>query len=62
VDSIESNASKNSSIVAYVFVAAVMFLQSRCLATIENIHTNTQIDGRFVKYTAEMVSIAVIAS
>jgi hypothetical protein len=32
-DLIEKDTSNNSSIVACVFVAAVMFLQSRCLAT-----------------------------
>jgi hypothetical protein len=33
-DLIENDASNNSSIFACVFVAAVKFLQNRCLATI----------------------------
>jgi hypothetical protein len=33
-DHVENDASNNSSIVAYVFVAAVTFPPSRCLATI----------------------------
>jgi hypothetical protein len=40
-DCIENDASNNSPIVACVFVAAVMFLLSRCLATIGGIHIQT---------------------
>jgi hypothetical protein len=43
---IENNASNNSSIVVCVFVAAVTFLSSRCLVTIRDTHTGTQIDER----------------
>jgi hypothetical protein len=38
---IENNASSNSSVVASVFVAVLMFLPSRCLATIVRIHIHT---------------------
>jgi hypothetical protein len=39
----ENDASKNSSIVACVFVTAVTILPSRCLATIgEDMHTHKQ--------------------
>jgi hypothetical protein len=41
-DRIENDASSSSSIVAIVLVAAVMFLPSRCLATIEDTHTDTK--------------------
>jgi hypothetical protein len=54
---IENDSSNNSSIVACVFVTAVTFLPSRCLATIGGFlrsrciatigtHTHTQTDGR----------------
>jgi hypothetical protein len=35
MDRMEDDVSNNSSIAAYVFVAAVTFLPSRCLAKIE---------------------------
>jgi hypothetical protein len=38
---IENDASNNSSIVACVFVTAVTFLPSRCLATIGGFFTHT---------------------
>jgi hypothetical protein len=38
-DHIKNDASKNSSIVAYVFVTAETFLPSRCLATIKGFFT-----------------------
>jgi hypothetical protein len=41
MDHLEYDASKYASILAGVFIAAVMFLLSRCVATID---TNT--DGR----------------
>jgi hypothetical protein len=44
-DSIENDASNNSSTVGCVFVAAVMFAQSRCPATIGAIHTDTKTLG-----------------
>jgi hypothetical protein len=47
----------NNSIVAYVFVAAVTFLPSRCLG---NAHRDTETDGRFKKYPAEIGSGAMI--
>jgi hypothetical protein len=46
---IENDASNNSSIVACVFVTAVTFLPSRCLATIRRYtyrHTDIETDGR----------------
>jgi hypothetical protein len=46
-DRTENDASNNSFIVAYVFVATVMFLPSRCLVTIA-----TQTDGRDVWSTS----------
>jgi hypothetical protein len=45
-DRTENDVYNNSSIVAYVFVAAVTFLLSRCLATIEGIHIDTRTDRR----------------
>jgi hypothetical protein len=42
-DRIEDDVSNSSSIVACVFVAAVTFLPSRCLATIRGIHIYTHI-------------------
>jgi hypothetical protein len=39
---IENDASNNFSIVSCVFVTAVTFLPSRCLATIGGIHTHRQ--------------------
>jgi hypothetical protein len=45
-DHIENDVSNNCSIVACVFVAALMFLQSRCLATTGETHTDTQTDGK----------------
>jgi hypothetical protein len=59
-DRIENDVSNNSSIAACVFITALTFLLSRCLATIReflpipavtyqrhgNTHTDTQIDGR----------------
>jgi hypothetical protein len=44
-DRTENDASDNS-IVAFVFVAAVTFLQSRYLATIGNTHIEKQTDGK----------------
>jgi hypothetical protein len=38
-DRIENDASNNSSIVAYVYVAAVTFLSNRCLAAYTYRHT-----------------------
>jgi hypothetical protein len=45
MDHIEINTSNISFIVAYVFVAMVTFLPSRCLAKIGG-YTYTQTDGR----------------
>jgi hypothetical protein len=42
MDRIENYANKTSSIVACVFVAAVTFLPSRYLATVEEIYLQTQ--------------------
>jgi hypothetical protein len=42
----KTDASNNSSIVAYVFVAPVTILPSRYLATIGDTHIDTQTDGR----------------
>jgi hypothetical protein len=39
------NVSSNNSIVASIFIAAVTFLPSRCLATIEDTYTDTLTDG-----------------
>jgi hypothetical protein len=44
-DNTESELSNNSPIVACVFVVAVTFLLSRCLATAGDTQTDTQIDG-----------------
>jgi hypothetical protein len=56
----ESDTSNHPSIVACVFVAAVKLLPIRCLATIEDKHTDTQTNGRNVmKYTVEMGSGAM---
>jgi hypothetical protein len=41
MDSIENDTSNNYSIVAYVFVAAVTFLPSRCLTTIGGVYIQT---------------------
>jgi hypothetical protein len=38
----ENDASKKSSIIECVFVIAIMFLLSRCLATIGRIYRHTQ--------------------
>jgi hypothetical protein len=46
MDRIENDASNNYSTFACVFVAAVTFSLSRCLATIGDTHTDTQTDGR----------------
>jgi hypothetical protein len=40
-DRIENDASNSSSIVACVFLAAVTFLPSRCIATIGGVHIQT---------------------
>jgi hypothetical protein len=51
------NASNNSSIVACVFIATVMFLLRRCLATIRDTHTDTQDRwDEFMKYTNKIGS------
>jgi uncharacterized membrane protein YozB (DUF420 family) len=50
MDRIENNTSNNSSIVACVFVAAVTFLPSRCLARKEG----------FMKYAVQICSRAMI--
>jgi hypothetical protein len=42
------NSSNNSSIVAYVFIAAITFLLSRRLATIGDTHIN-RLDGEIYK-------------
>jgi hypothetical protein len=42
---IENDVSNNSYIAACVFITAVKFLPSRCLATIRGIHIQTQTDG-----------------
>jgi hypothetical protein len=44
MDRIENDAFNNYSIVARVFVAAVMFLIIRCVATIGDTHADTQTD------------------
>jgi hypothetical protein len=46
MDRIENATSKDSSTVACVLVAVVIFLWNRCLETIEDTHTDTQTDGR----------------
>jgi hypothetical protein len=46
MDIIENDASNNYSIVARVFVAAVTFSPSRCLATIGDKHIDTKADRR----------------
>jgi hypothetical protein len=46
MDRMGKDAAKNSSTVAYVFVAAVGFLTSRCLATVGDTHIDTKTDGR----------------
>jgi hypothetical protein len=43
---IKNDAPNNLFIVACVFVTAVTFLPSRCLATIGDTYTDTQTDGR----------------
>jgi hypothetical protein len=61
MDCIENDMSNNSSIVFCVFVAAVTFLQSCCLATIgEYIYRHRDWWEGFMKYTIEMGSVAMI--
>jgi hypothetical protein len=61
MDRIESDASNNFTIVACVFVAAVMFLPNRCLATIgEYTYKHTDWREGFMKYAVEMGSGAII--
>jgi hypothetical protein len=57
----EIDSSNNSSTVACVFVAAVTFLQSRCLATIgEYTYRHTDRWKVFMKYSVEIGSGAMI--
>jgi hypothetical protein len=58
-DSIEKYSSKNSSILAYAFVAAVTFLPSCCLATIGGYRHADWWVG-FMKYVIEMGSCPMI--
>jgi hypothetical protein len=55
----ENYSSKLSSTSSRVFVAAITFLPSRCLAKMKDIYTDTQTDG-FMKYAVEMSSGAMI--
>jgi hypothetical protein len=48
VENIENDASNNSSIVAYIFVTAVTFLSSLCLATIRGIHRHIHTDSSVI--------------
>jgi hypothetical protein len=50
-DRIENDSSKSSPIFTCVFVAAVKFLPSRCLATVGYKRTDTQTHGRDVRST-----------
>lgn len=58
-DSIEEDASNNSSIVSCVFFARVMFLYSRCLATM-GVHIQTNWWEGLCKYAAETDSGTII--
>jgi hypothetical protein len=60
MDRIESDSSNNSSIVARIFVAAVKFLPSRCLATVGDTYINRLIGGIY-EHAIEMGSGAMIA-
>jgi hypothetical protein len=60
MDHIENDVSNNSSIVACVFVTAITFLPSHCLATIRGYsyrHTD-RLEG-FLNYAIQMGSGAV---
>jgi hypothetical protein len=57
--SIEKDTSNNSSIVVCVFIAAVRFSQSRCLAKMGG-YTYRHTDWGFMTYAFEMGSGAVI--
>jgi hypothetical protein len=61
MDCIENDASNNSSIVACVFVATVMFLRSRCLEKVKG-YSYRHIDRweGFAKYAVEMGPGAMI--
>jgi hypothetical protein len=57
----ENHASNNSSIGAYVFVAALRFLLSRCLAKIGGyVYRVTDRWEEFMKYAIEIGSDAMI--
>jgi hypothetical protein len=43
---IENDAFNISSVGAYIFVVAVTFLPSLCIATMGDTHIDTQTDGR----------------
>jgi hypothetical protein len=61
MDRIENDASNISSIVACVFVAAVTFLPSRCLATIGGYtYGHTYWGEGFMKYAIDICSVAMM--
>jgi hypothetical protein len=59
MDCTEKDASNNFSTVACVFAAAATSLPSRCLATIGGYTYRHRPVGGFMKYAAEMASVAV---
>jgi hypothetical protein len=61
MDRIEKGVSNISSIVACVFVAAVTFLLSRCLATIWGYTCrHTSVWEGFMKYAVEIGSVGTV--
>jgi hypothetical protein len=53
---IENDAPNNYSVVPCVFVTAVTFLPSRCLATIGGIHRHTHTDSNVISWTYSIFS------
>jgi hypothetical protein len=59
MDCIENDVSNYHSTLPCAFVVAVMFLPSRCLATIGDPFIDTALQDRFIKYAVQMGSGAM---